>query len=92
MKTINFCLFLLFFLPKISAQELKINKIDQAHWLKYFSFVGPYEKDIDINSIMIDLNANGFSDENEHNYNGIKREINYYISGWRGSTFYPSTI
>ena len=80
MKTINFCLFLLFFLPKISAQELKINKIDQAHWLKYFSFVGPYEKDIDINSIMIDLNANGFSDENEHNYNGIKREIKHITS------------
>tara|TARA_B100000900_G_scaffold276711_1_gene236591 strand:+ start:1718 stop:6598 length:4881 start_codon:yes stop_codon:yes gene_type:complete len=64
---------------------MKINKIDQTHLIKYFSFIGPYEKGTEFKPLIDDLNANGFTNDLEYIFNKQTKNIQH-ISSYAGGS------
>ena len=80
---IRLYLYLFIFISISISQDMKINKIDQTHLIKYFSFIGPYEKETNFNSLIDDLSINGFTNDLEYTFDKQTKKI-HNISSYAG--------
>ncbi len=84
MKKYKLIPILILFINLSYGEDIRQNKIDQDSWIKYFSFIGPFEPNSPIDEISDEIIQNGYSSNDRHVYKNISKDI-IHVSSLAGN-------